>query len=896
MCDNAAPYQIMVNPTGGTFYPSYTGTVSPISLTGILSPNSPGLSNGQNNFVYSIMINTCQASNSASFEISHYNPATLTSSLSPQCVTNGTTNLLSIVQSTAGGLWSGPGVVTNTVSAYFTPAGLQTSVYPIVYTTTSSPNPTVCPASSTLLVNVTETVVPSIIQPTPFCTSFAPFSLSVTPSGGVWSNPAVNAASGVVTPSSAVITNSIVNYVVNVGPCVNTGSTTLYISQYNPATITGSVPNLCYNSNNFNLMSIVQFTGNGSWTGPHVNVSSNFFSPSNFSTNPTPDVYTLKYKRSSFPNANLCPDSSFINVSVFTPPVPTIQQGGPYCSKDAAVQMTVSPTIGSWVNSSYLNSSGMLSPSLCSIGSNAVQYVIGTNTCFTQHTKYFNVEAFASASILSKIPDQCNTNAPINLGPFTQSSAGLWSGAGISGTSFNPGNTGAGNFVLTYKTASSPSGLCPDQSTIAVNVFSLAAPMLTQVPDLCNSSKPQQIVVSPVGGLFGGANNTGVNIKGLFNPANGIIGANIINYSITSGPCVAYAQTTINVVKFISADLEKYPKQVYCIDVDGPLNLNGLVLNSGGTWMVNGLAATNMFDPKLVKAGLHVITYSTNSMPSTTLCPDTKTFTIRVGESVNVNVTTNLPNGEGCAPLQVVFYPQTNVGNGSWDFGDGSDPKNNALNTTHIYTTPGTYTAVFSYVSADGCPSKSLAVNPSFVVHENPVANFSAPDEVLVSNPEVQLTNLSTMLNTNKYLWRIDEQQRTDINPVVELDKVGKHQITLLATSVKGCKNEITKTIEVKNDFNVFIPSSFTPNFDGLNDYFLPVFSPYGLDTKSFDMEIFDRWGHSLFRTKDVSKGWDGSLQNKGETLKEEVYIYKIKFKDLDGNLYNKMGHVTLIP
>ena len=89
--------------------------------------------------------------------------------------------------------------------------------------------------------------------------------------------------------------------------------------------------------------------------------------------------------------------------------------------------------------------------------------------------------------------------------------------------------------------------------------------------------------------------------------------------------------------------------------------------------------------------------------------------------------------------------------------------------------------------------------------------------------------------------------------------------------------------------------ASFSPNFDGLNDIFAPVFSEYGLDLKSFEMEIFDRWGHSLYRTRDISKGWDGSVQNKGEPLKEEVYIYRIKYKDLDGNSYSKMGHVSLL-
>jgi gliding motility-associated-like protein len=623
---------------------------------------------------------------------------------------------------------------------------------------------------------------------------------------------------------------------------------------------------------------------------------SNFFSPANLPVNVVPNNYSLVYTRFSVPNATLCADSKTINVSVYNPPTPIIAQAGPFCSKDGAVQLNVSPSIGSWVNSSYLSTSGAITPSLCSIGNNVVQYVIGTNTCFSQHTRNISIEAFASAAILSKIPDQCNSNSPINLSPFTQNASGIWNGAGITGTSFNPANTGAGRFVLTYNTSSSPSGLCPDQSTIAVNVFSLASPVLNQQPTVCNNSKPIQIIVSPLGGIFGGSNNSGISNKGLFNPAAGIIGNNVINYSITSGPCVAYAQTTVSVVKFVSADLAKYPKEVYCRNIDEPFNLDGLAVNPGGVWTGSGVIGKNMFDPFWANVGLNTITYSTNSIPTTSLCPDVKSFNIKVGEAVIVNVSTNLPNGEGCAPLQVVFYPQTNVGKGSWDFGDGSEVKTDALNVSHVYTAPGSYTAIFNYIGADGCPANPLNVNPIITVHEAPVVNFSIPDEVFISNPEVQLTNLSSMLNTNKYIWKIEPlYTTTDVNPNVLFPKAGKYLITLNAQSAKSCTNEISKTIEVKNDFNVFIPSSFTPNFDGLNDTFIPVFSSYGLDPKSFEMEIFDRWGHSLFRSKDVNKGWDGSVQNKGEQLKEEVYVYKIKYKDVEGNLYNKMGHVTLL-
>ena len=141
--------------------------------------------------------------------------------------------------------------------------------------------------------------------------------------------------------------------------------------------------------------------------------------------------------------------------------------------------MSVTPSTGYWVSSSHLSNTGVFNPSLAAIGNNAIQYVIGTSTCNSSQIKNISVESFESAAITSRVPDQCNTGMPLNLGPITQSSHGVWSGVGISGTSFNPATAGSGSFVLTYNTASSPSGLCPDQSTVAVRVYSAGPPMVT---------------------------------------------------------------------------------------------------------------------------------------------------------------------------------------------------------------------------------------------------------------------------------------------------------------------------------------------------------------------------------------------------------------------------------
>src|SRR5690606_22701346 len=125
----------------------------------------------------------------------------------------------------------------------------------------------------------------------------------------------------------------------------------------------------------------------------------------------------------------------------------------------------------------------------------------------------------------------------------------------------------------------------------------------------------------------------------------------------------------------------------------------------------------------------------------------------------------------------------------------------------------------------------------------------------------------------------------------ITFPQAGNYKITLQATGVNNCKTEISKWVEVKNDFSVFIPNSFTPNFDGLNDYFLPVFSAYGLNPSTFEMQIYDRWGSVIFESKDHTKGWDGSFKELGGLIaKQDNYTYRIKYQDLEGRIYTKLG------
>ena len=861
LCTNGTNYQILASPPGGVF-----------SIpNGLIVPTATNLALGTNTVSYTINVNGCTAITTTSFQLNQFVPSTLTSSVAPLCVTSPTTNLINIVQNTTGS-WSGVNVINNV----FNPVGLS-GVYTLTYNTISNPNPTVCPSSTQLNVTVTNTVIPTMTNPGPFCNNTSSFVLSANPSGGIWSNNSAVSSLGVVTPSLSSPSSSIVNYVVSVGPCVNTNTFNIYPSTFNTASLTGVVPNMCVNSNQFNLMSIVQNT-TGIWSG--LGVTQNSFNPTGLITG----TYVITYNTSSTPNNTLCPDSRTINVSVLNPPMPNITLVGPFCSKDAPIQMSVTPSTGSWITTPYLNSNGVLTPSLCTIGNNFIQYVIGTSTCNSQQTKLINVEMFVPSTITSQIPDLCNTSLAINLNNYAIF-PGSWSGPGVNGSMFTPYSANTGTITLVHNTASSPSGLCPSTSTTSVRVYSLQSPQITKPNTICNTYSPFQLQVTPIGGLFGGYNGL-VTLAGLVNPAYGTIGNNVVNYSISVGPCIAYAQTTINIEKFISADFDKYPKSVYCKDYEFPFNLNSLVQNPGYTWSGSGVIG-NMFNPNSANVGNNYVTYWTNSI--TNVCKDSSMINIFVAETPTVSVLTN--TNSGCAPLQVVFTTDKYEGEGTWIFDDGTESY--GLYTSHTYTSNGTYTANFSYISAEGCGAK-LVSTPSVSVFSKPVANFIV-DDILISEPNLKLNNKTNPLGFCTYTWSIPGINFTsnEVNPTITFSKIGRYEITLTSSTSNDCKDWMTKWVEVKNDFNVSIPNTFTPNYDGLNDIFIPVFTSYGFDQRSYQLEIFDRWGSLLFTTTDYKKGWDGLY--KLNSMKEDVYVYRIRFKTSDGNSIDKYGHVTLL-
>lgn len=87
----------------------------------------------------------------------------------------------------------------------------------------------------------------------------------------------------------------------------------------------------------------------------------------------------------------------------------------------------------------------------------------------------------------------------------------------------------------------------------------------------------------------------------------------------------------------------------------------------------------------------------------------------------------------------------------------------------------------------------------------------------------------------------------------------------------------------------IFIPNTFTPNGDGLND----VIKVYGYGVKQLSFMVFNQWGQKVFETRDQGRGWDGNW--KGQQQPSGVYMYVCQLIMADGSTQTKKGAINLV-
>jgi gliding motility-associated-like protein len=109
-------------------------------------------------------------------------------------------------------------------------------------------------------------------------------------------------------------------------------------------------------------------------------------------------------------------------------------------------------------------------------------------------------------------------------------------------------------------------------------------------------------------------------------------------------------------------------------------------------------------------------------------------------------------------------------------------------------------------------------------------------------------------------------------------------------TAENGCVVNDTIRVIIDMQLNIGVPSAFTPNGDGKND-FLVVRGQLVIESLSFS--VYNRYGQEVFSTTDKTKGWDGT--HNGKELNPGVFVYTVNATMIDGSRQQLKGNVTLI-
>ena len=225
----------------------------------------------------------------------------------------------------------------------------------------------------------------------------------------------------------------------------------------------------------------------------------------------------------------------------------------------------------------------------------------------------------------------------------------------------------------------------------------------------------------------------------------------------------------------------------------------------------------------------------------------------------------------------------------SWEWGLGDGTLLAIKNPSHQYEYAQIFDVTLEVVSNEGCKHDTTII-AALEVFPNPIAEFSAStlttSELL---SEIEFYNNSS--GAISYFWDFDNSiTSTEENPIIDFKQANNYEVVLNVVSAEGCEDEMIETVHILLEYTLYAPNSFSPNGDGNNDVFLAQ----GNGVKSFEMQVFDRWGGLVFKSSDIKYGWDG-LDVSNNLVAEGTYMYNISLYDHNEKLWIYNGDLKLM-
>ena len=229
-----------------------------------------------------------------------------------------------------------------------------------------------------------------------------------------------------------------------------------------------------------------------------------------------------------------------------------------------------------------------------------------------------------------------------------------------------------------------------------------------------------------------------------------------------------------------------------------------------------------------------------------------------------------------------------NVNSWNWTFNTIT-----ATTQNHIIIFPATSTNDIQLIVSNGVCKDTATTQ---VVLSNEVkASFTMPAIICPEDP-LEVVNTSTG-QISSWLWKYDVVGSSTVKdppPFLfpTINREAYYTVKLLAyNSSLGCADSARKTLTVLDHCLIEVPSGFTPNNDGLNDFFQPH---NALKADNYEFKVYNRWGQLVFQSRNWREKWDGKINGAYQTTGVFVWMLSYTHRDTGKQVFRK-GTVTLI-
>lgn len=188
-------------------------------------------------------------------------------------------------------------------------------------------------------------------------------------------------------------------------------------------------------------------------------------------------------------------------------------------------------------------------------------------------------------------------------------------------------------------------------------------------------------------------------------------------------------------------------------------------------------------------------------------------------------------------------------------------------------------------IDAEGC-TKSMTAEVGLVPGPEACFIFTSSDDV-----QMAVANCTPGGTNNNYFWDFgDAVTSTEFNPTHEYPEPGRYSVFMQVEDEHGCIDSLRQDYLINGP--VYFPNAFTPNGDGVNDEIGVIGRT--IQEEDFLWVVYSRNGQMVFMSTNPTLLWDGNMPN-GQKAPSGVYVYSLKYKDVNGNHFERDGSFTLI-